>query len=223
MSKNKKSILFLGKKGDVHCEKALTFVETLFENVDSFFGEWGDKLPQDTKEWEGDLIISYLSRWVIPERLLNKASLASINFHPASPEYPGIGCVNFALYENASSYGATCHHMASSVDTGRIIAVERFPVYESDSVESLLSRTYDFQLSLFYRILNIIYKENELPFSEETWTRKPFTREEFNELGTIYPGITKEELDRRVRATSFGFYQPCISLFGYNFKLSVND
>ena len=54
--------------------------------------------PKEAKKWQGDYIISYLSRWIVPSYLLNNAKIASFNFHPASPEYPGIGCNNFALY-----------------------------------------------------------------------------------------------------------------------------
>ena len=63
-----------------------------------------------------------------------KSKTAAINFHPASPEYPGTGCNNFALYENAGEYGVTCHYMAPKADTGKIIKVKRFPVFANDDV-----------------------------------------------------------------------------------------
>lgn len=113
-------------------------------------------MPEDIGWWDGEYIISYLSRWVAPEYLLKKAKVAAINFHPASPDYPGIGCNNFALYEEAKEYGVTCHHMEPRVDVGKIITVERFPVFPTDTVATLLLRTYDYQLVLFYKIMNII-------------------------------------------------------------------
>lgn len=143
MSKQECSVLFLGKENDGHVQKALDFCRLNFTDVTACLGKWGDPLPEDIERWEGEYVISYLSRWVVPEYLLKKAKVAAINFHPASPDYPGIGCNNFALYEEAKEYSATCHHMASRVDTGAIIAVKRFPVFPSDSVSTLLSRTYD--------------------------------------------------------------------------------
>lgn len=219
MSTSKNSILFLGKKNDLHCEKALHFLTKLFDNVEAHLGEWGTPLPATVKTWKGDVIISYLSRWIVPEWLIEKASFAAINFHPASPDYPGIGCNNFALYENASSYGVTCHHMAKEVDTGSVIAVETFPVYEFDTVESLLSRTYDYQLVLFYKILDIIYRGEMLPESSISWARQPITRKEFNQLKSIDGSMTSTELEKRIRATSFGNYQPELMLHGKTFKL----
>jgi methionyl-tRNA formyltransferase len=216
--KSEKSILFLGKSEDAHCNKALDFCLNNFRNVTAFLGKWGDKLPGETKEWSGDFIISYLSRWIVPEYLLERARLAAFNFHPGSPDYPGIGCLNFALYDESPDYGVTCHHMSSQVDTGGIIAVKRFPIFASDDVASLLSRTHDIQLTLFFAVLSGLLQGKPLPQSNETWTRQPYTRKEFNQLMTIQPDMTPEEISRRVRATSFGVYQPVVDLHGFKFQ-----
>jgi methionyl-tRNA formyltransferase len=212
------SLLFLGKADDPDCTRALDFCRKAFTPVTYCLGSWGEPLPADIQSWEGDYIVSYLSRWVVPDVVLQRARKAAINFHPASPEYPGIGCNNFALYENASEYGVTCHHMAPKVDTGRIIAVRRFPVYPEDDVAALLQRTYEHQMTLFFEIVERIAQGKELPASTETWKRAPFTRKQFNELFRITPDLSKEEIARRVRAVSYGPYQPYVELGGYRFE-----
>jgi methionyl-tRNA formyltransferase len=212
------SLLFLGKAEDDDCARALDFCQRRFASVSYCLGRWGDPLPPDIRAWEGDYIISYLSRWVIPADLLGRAAKAAINFHPASPEYPGIGCNNFALYEDAKEYGATCHHMASKVDTGAIIRVKRFPVFPEDDVDSLLKRTYQHQMQLFLEIAGMMAEGQELPVSEEKWTRPPFTRLQFNELFKITPGMSREEIARRVRAISYKHWQPYIEIEGYRFE-----
>lgn len=223
MSKKNASILFLGKADDVYVEKSLKFCEMNFRHVSAHLGKWGDRFPEEAAAWEGDYIISYLSRWVVPATVLGKAKLAAFNFHPASPDYPGIGCNNFALYEDAKEYGVTCHHMAAKVDTGKLIAVKRFPVFPSDNVASILERTYEHMIVLFYEVLSGILKDEPLPELEETWTRKPFSRKEFNQLGRITPDMSKEEITRRVRATSFGPWQPTVEIQGYLFSLKPKD
>jgi len=212
------SILFLGKADDPYCARALAYLREHSDNVASCLGKWGDPLPEEIRRWEGDYVISYLSRWVVPADLLSRARKAAINFHPASPEYPGIGCNNFALYENANEYGVTCHHMALKVDTGSIIAVSRFPVYETDNVASLLERTYQHQIALFMEIATLILNGEELPTSDEQWTRPPFTRKQFNELFKITPEMDKEEIARRVRAISYGPWQPYVEIGGFRFE-----
>ena len=218
MNQKASSLLFLGKADDADCARALTFCQDNFASVAYCLGKWGDPLPPDVRAWEGDYIVSYLSRWVVPETLLRRARKAAINFHPASPDYPGIGCNNFALYENASEYGVTCHHMAPQVDTGPIIAVRRFPVYPEDDVDTLLKRTYENQIALFFEIAGLMAEGKDLPVSAETWTRPPFTRKQFNELFRITPEQSKEEIARRIRAISYGAWQPYVELEGYRFE-----
>ena len=60
MSKQERSVLFLGKKKDQHVERALSFCRLNFTDVTVYLGKWGDPLPQDIGWWEGDYIISYL-------------------------------------------------------------------------------------------------------------------------------------------------------------------
>lgn len=223
MSKTKTSLLFLGKADDPDCVRALNFCQENLEEVAYCLGKWGDPLPENIRRWEGDYIISYLSRWVVPEDLLKRANKAAINFHPASPDYPGIGCTNFALYEDAKEYGVTCHHMASKVDTGNIIAVKRFSVYPEDDVDSLLKRTYENQMALFFEVAKLIVEGKDLPISTEKWTRSPFTRKQFNELFVVRPDMSKDEIARHIRAISYKHFQPFIEIQGYRFEYKPND
>jgi methionyl-tRNA formyltransferase len=216
---NPASVLFLGKAEDPLCIKALEFCQTHFAHVTSALGKWKDPLPPAATQWEGDYIISYLSRWVVPDFLLKRARKAAINFHPASPDYPGIGCNNFALYENAPEYGVTCHHMAPKVDTGSIIAVRRFPLTPDDSVQSVLDKTYEIQFQLFQEIAQLMAEGKDLPVSKETWTRPPFTRKQFDDLGRITAEMSPDEIARRVRATWFPPWKPRVEIGKYVFEL----
>jgi methionyl-tRNA formyltransferase len=216
--RGKRSVLFLGKTEDPDCARALEYCQREFFPVVHSLGRWGDALPENARNWEGDYIISYLSRWVVPDELLGRAHKAAVNFHPASPEYPGIGCNNFALYENAADYGVTCHHMVAKVDTGPIIAVKRFPIHATDDVASLLKRTYEHQIALFLEIAPLMAAGQDLPVSSETWTRRPFTRRQFNELLRITPDMSRDEVARRVRALSYGTYQPYVEIEGFRFE-----
>ncbi len=218
MDKPSFSLLFLGKADDADCARALAFCQQEFAPVTYCLGKWGDPLPPEIQAWQGDYVVSYLSRWVVPEALLKRARKAAINFHPASPAYPGIGCNNFALYEGATEYGVTCHHMAPKVDTGRIIAVRRFPVYPEDDVDALLKRTYENQIALFFEVAHLMAEGKELPVLAETWTRPPFTRKQFNELFRITPDMPQDEIARRVRAVSYGAFQPYVEIQGFRFE-----
>lgn len=223
MGKKTCSILFLSKKNDERCQRALQFCEKNLTSVTAHLGGWGDNLPKETGEWEGEYIISYLSRWVVPKSLLDKAKTASVNFHPAPPEYPGFGCYNFAIYEEAKEYGVTCHHMAPKVDTGGIIAVKRFPIFPEDDVASLLSRTHDYLLILFYEIVSLIIDGRALPVSKESWARKPFTKRQVDELSRLTSDMSREEMRKRIRATHFANWKPTIEVQGFTFELKAGQ
>lgn len=200
MNKKPESLLFLGKARDGHVDRAAEFCRRNFASVQVVLGEWDDPLPAELQSGHWDCIISYLSRWIVPPPVLERVACA-INFHPGSPEYPGYGCNNFAIYEGAKIYGATCHHMAPRVDTGAIIAVSRFPVLSSDTGGTLLLRAYDYQLSLFYDVVARIIRGEALPAVQERWSRKPFTRREFAVLGRVTADMENAEVALRQRAT----------------------
>lgn len=182
-------------------------------------GNVGDHLPAEARSWKGDHIISFVSPWIVPTSVLQRAARAAVNFHPGPPEYPGIGCYNFALYDEVKEYGVTCHHMAAKVDTGRIIEVVRFPVTADDTVGSLKNRSMDAMLALLARIVTILGEGGELPSSRETWKRRPYTRQELNELGRVTREMSDDEVRRRVRAMHYpGFPGAFIDLAGVIFR-----
>lgn len=212
-----KSVLFFGKHGDADCLRAADFCRSVFGDVTVHLGQWGMGFPESARTWSGDLIVSYLSRWIIPGAVLERARDAAINFHPGSPEYPGIGCVNFAIHERSPFFGTTCHHMNPKVDTGALIAVKRFAVFANDSVGSILERTYAHQIALFYDVMTTYAASGQFPSCGETWTRRPFTRKELEALNEIPLDASPEEVALRVRAMSHGAFAPYITLHGFKF------
>lgn len=213
------SILFIGKADDRNTQAAYVFCKDNFPEVDVYFTHWGDPMEEGIYWHKPDYLISYLSRWIMPESLLKSAKIAAINFHPAPPEYPGFAPNNFALYEGAKEFGVTCHHMAAKVDTGPIIAVKRFPIFPNDNIESLQARTYTYQLALFYEVMGGILRGEPLPVAEDRWKTPAYTKKQFLQLEKITTDMDEAEVERRIRATSFGQFQPFIELHGHRFEL----
>ena len=197
------SVLLVGKSGDPFGKQVCEFLKLTFPAVTVILGRRDDPAPEEFASWRGDLIISHLSPWIIPVSLLRRATFAAINFHPGPPEYPGIGCTNWAIYHEEKIFGVTCHHMAPTVDTGPIIAVRRFPLLSTDSVYSLTQRCYAEILALVHEILSRLAAGMPLPESAETWKRKAYRRSELNALCRIEPDMDAAEVRRRVRATTF--------------------
>ena len=203
-NKSKLKVLFIGKAENYYAKVAADFIQLHFENPTIVFSKRSAPFPNELYEWKGDLLISYLAQWIIPNRLLANADLAAINLHPGPPEYPGIGCTNFAIYNGEKEFGITCHHMLSKVDSGSLIAVRRFPIFETDTVYSITQRSYVEILHLFFELISGLLQGKNLPESKETWTRKPYKRKDLDELCELREGMTDEEIQRRIKATTYG-------------------
>lgn len=197
------SILFFGKQGDTFTMDAIDFLNTRSQRVEVYTGTRHDPFPVLPSQKTWDLIISYLSPWIMPAWLLAKASQGAINFHPGPPEYPGIGCTNFAIYNDEKEFGVTCHHMVPQVDQGSIIAVSRFPLEATDTVYSLTQCCYTHIFALFVQVMGDVLTGKDLPSSSLQWARLPYKRIELDALCKIKQGMGTDEIKRRVRATSY--------------------
>lgn len=203
------------------CDDAAQLARIAFPSLLWLKGRVGDALPDSLRGQTFDATISFVSPWIVPQWLLDASGVA-LNFHPGPADYPGTGCYNFALYDGASTYGAVCHHMKSKVDTGDIVKEVLFPVIASDTIESLKLRTMTSMLEMFHEIVFLLATAAPLPRAARGWMRKPYTRKELEALATLSTDMTPDEIQRRVRATSYpGFPGPSIEVGGVTFRAEV--
>ena len=215
-------VLLLRKNDNEYAQRAEEYVRKNFTNHLIFEGGRKDKLPAEVLNWEGDLMISFISSWIYPATLLNNAAFAAINFHPGSPDYPGTGCTNFAFYEGSKEYGITCHHMNAAVDAGNIIAVKRFPIKEEDTVYSVTQHCYQLIEHTFYELMDCILQQQPLPSSAEKWTKKPYTRKQLDQLCHITPDMTTEEIELRIKSTTYKTPWAFTKIGNHFFKLQAD-
>jgi len=215
-------IILFGKNKKPGIREVIEYLNIHFKELKIFLGDKKDKFPIEAKHNPPDILVSYISPWIIPEEILIKTKLWNINFHPGPPNYPGIGCANFAIYNREKIYGVTAHLMEKKVDSGKIIGVKRFSILKSDNVYTLTLKSYGFMLSLFFEIFDYIIENNKLLECDEKWTKSPYTRKQLEELCVITPNMSEEEVKRRLKATQFpGMPGAYIKL--YNYKFEYND
>jgi methionyl-tRNA formyltransferase len=198
-------VFLLSKKERFSRQAAQIARSELGDRLEVYAGTVGDPYPDLSALTRSDVLVSFLSPWIVRQEDLDRAGTA-INFHPASVDYPGIGCYNFALYDGAAEFGAVCHHMLAKVDTGAIIEERRFAVLPDDSVETLKLRTMEAMVEMFRGIVAIIARGGELPSADLAWTRLPYTRRQLHALKVITSDMDDEEVKRRVRAVTYPGY-----------------
>jgi len=165
-----------------------------------------------------DYVLSYLSKKILKKKFLQSTKQYNINFHPGNSKYPGIGCFNFALYNNEKNYGVTAHIMSEKVDTGKIIAERKFKIKKNFNVKMISERSYLEMFKLYKEILYMI-KNNEVKFSSIEWKRKPYQRSDLNNLSKINFNDTKLTILKKIRCTYFeGKPKPYTLIKGIKFN-----
>ena len=224
-------VLFLGR---VNCK----YSRVLFSELSQFGFEVtyfeskrrAEKLPSELLSWNGDYILCFRSLFILPKALIDRAVCAAINFHPGPPEYPGSGCINFALYDRVSEYGVTAHLMNENIDNGEILHVRTFPVAMQDDLPTLLAKT---QLELFtlcsdfIRFIAIqgvdVINEKKNLSNGLVWKSGARLMRELEALKNIDINVSKDELERIIRATYIDNFPPRIEIHGYRFYLKIDE
>lgn len=166
-------------------------------------------------------LVSFVSSVVVPGRVLDALGFGAYNFHPGPPDYPGRVPSHFALYDGATTFGATAHAMVERVDAGPIIDVELFPVPLQATVERLEELAFVNAAKLFWRQAEALATQAEpLPALTTGWHGRKSTRRLHAAMCDIPVSIGKDELDRRIAAFGAGHHglSPTVTLHGHRFR-----
>ncbi len=199
-------VMMFSEKRNVFCDYADMLLKSFFQKnqILSIRGDIGDSLEDELHWYQPDYVISFVSPWIIPQSILHSARKAAINFHPGSPDYPGMGCFHFALYENCQKYGVTVHHMKEKIHAGDIVMTSYFDISPFETVETLRLKSMNHMLTCLENTLSLIVADAPLPASDEVWKRKPLTRKQMEELFEINPlKHDKNEIEKRIKASQF--------------------
>jgi methionyl-tRNA formyltransferase len=153
----------------------------------------------DRGELEGlDLVLSFLFWKRIHAPLIELPRLGCLNFHPAPlPDLRGVGGYNVAILEGRRDWGVSCHVVDEDLDTGDIVAVERFELDSGSATAfSLDLESQERLLALFREVLGKALAGEQLPRRPQGEGRY-VSRDELETLRRIRPG---DDVERKLRA-----------------------
>jgi len=183
-----------------------------------------DLLALDLNTLGDSRLLAFTTGTIVPKKVIDALGHGAYNFHPGPPDYPGWAPAHFALYEGARIFGATAHLMMERVDAGPIVGIETFAIPERTNVRELEQIAYIRLAYLFWRLARELATRSEpLPTLPLTWSDRKSTRQMYVSACDIPLDISKDELERRVRAfhDDFRGIPPTITLHGMKFRLDA--
>lgn len=169
-------------------------------------------------------LIAFVTPEIVSSNILERLGHGAINLHPGPPNYPGWAPSHFALYEQATEFGATVHLMVEKVDAGPIIDVTSFPIPSGISVLALEGLAYAHLAHLFWRMAKSLATDPKPPPTLALeWGSRKYSRRAYRAMCDIPLDIPRDELDRRLKVfggNHFGIC-PTIHLHGIEFRAVV--
>lgn len=110
-----------------------------------------------------EVLVSFRSRSILPEAVLAAPTRGSFNLHTGPlPAYAGLNAPSWAIFNGEREHGVTLHWMDAGIDTGAVVAIDRFPIEPDDTGILLSGRCASRGRDLILRLLDSI-RRGETP------------------------------------------------------------
>ena len=220
------SILLFYRKNCYYSKSLISFLKKKTRKLYLVENENNKKFKnlKNLKKRNYSYIFCFRSFYILKKDLIKKAKIAAINFHPGPPNYRGIGCLNYAIYEGSKYYGTTCHIINEQIDNGKIIDVKKFRLHRKYSVDDLQKITYTVMLKQAKEVIKNLSKNKKyldkkiMNNNSKKWSKKIESRMELDKFYEIKITDKKSTIKKKIRATYTNLYKPYIKLHGYTFE-----
>ncbi len=162
---------------------------------------------------EVDYLCSVVNFKILPPSVLRLGRKGAINFHDGPlPRYAGLNVTTWALLNGDDEHAITWHLMEEGIDGGAILLSKPVPV-SHDTALTLNAKCFEAGVETFPVLLDGLMKGDLVPVDQDVTERRYFGRGRQPDRGwLIDPGWSAEEIERVVRALSFGSYPNPIGL-----------
>jgi methionyl-tRNA formyltransferase len=216
----------MGRSNCIYSKKIKNFLK---KNSEKFFyfesNKIYEKINKKYLKIKYDYIFCFRSYYILKKNILKKVKKVAINFHAGPPEYRGLGCVNYAIYENSRFYGCTAHLINKKIDNGKIIDVKKFKINRKLSISQILTKTYKIMFAQAISIIkniqrNPYYIQNQILKNKDIkWSKKIKKLKDLNNFYKINKNIKKNNFLKKIRSTNTVKFKPYIKLYGRKFIL----
>lgn len=213
----------------------------VLSNNNSVFGEYDlkafctenainyiDEIDQLGSLDDLDYIVSVQYHQILKQEHLNKASKLAINLHMAPlPEYRGCNQFSYAIIDQKNYFGTTLHVMNEKIDSGDILAENRFEISSEIRLKELYDLTVFKSIELFSNELPAILSGNYKRTPQNTLIAERGTslhqRKDIDKLKNIDLSWDKEKIERYIRATNMPGFEPPYTLMNGKKKHLIDE
>ena len=220
-----KTCLFFGKKNCKYSKQAISLLKKKKIKVTKILTNNLINEKINFKKFKKyDYIITYITKIILPHKLIKKAKIIAINFHNSLPKYPGSGGTALTILNNDKYAGITVHHLNKQVDNGKIIYVHKFDIKKNLSIDKLLKMSNDQKILLFKKFVNNSFnmefiKKNEIKYKKFKWNKKVLKMSYINSLREIKSNMSKNKILKIITTFDYKDYLPYVKVKGIKFIL----
>jgi methionyl-tRNA formyltransferase len=140
---------------------------------------------------------------IVPQALLDVPGHGILNVHPSLlPRHRGASPIQTTIIEDDTETGVTLIEMDAGLDTGPIVAVDRWPLEGNETASELEARAAGVGAGLLSKTIGA-WLRGEIEATPQGEDGVSLTRPLRREDGRLDVWLTADELERQVRA-----YQP---------------
>jgi len=163
-------------------------------------------LEQDIAPFAFDWFFSIANLRLIPRSVWGRAKDGAANFHDGPlPRYAGLNTPAWAILSGETGYGITWHALSDGIDEGDIYAERAFDISEDETALTLNTKCFEAGISSFTELIEKIEAGTLEGRLQALGERAYFGKSARPKAAaTIDFGQTAGEIDRLVRALSFG-------------------
>lgn len=108
-----------------------------------------------------DLIISVHLRKILRKEIFSLTKYGAINMHPSLlPKYRGLSPQHQVLIHGESESGVTIHFIEEGIDTGDIVAQQKFEIKPTDYIADVQFKMLAIYKTLMVEALNLLQSDN---------------------------------------------------------------
>lgn len=155
---------------------------------------------------EVDLFLNVHSLFLVPDAILEAPRIGSFNLHPGPlPEYAGLNCISWAIYQGERHYGVTLHWMAPRVDAGDVAFRAPVVIEDDDTALTLGTRCTRAGVTLLERLLEAAPTPGAIPREpQDPSRRRYYAARRVPQDGRLDWSRPAREVTRLVRACDYG-------------------